>query len=82
MQPNSNPTPADLAALKKRLEFKATSTWGADAADLRLAARCVAAWVKLEKSEYDLSKVDGVWYCGHYDGATALAAVEGAEVGK
>jgi len=87
----NNPTPADLAALAGRLEEDAAIYYGSKhpqmAADLRMAARCVRAWAKLDNmiEESDtflqfrsLGASKQVWVpcqsCG--TGPTALAAVE------
>jgi hypothetical protein len=81
---------ADLAALRERLEGQANTCTPLLAADLRLAARCVGAWAKLEGAargtnwlfhgdEYGVA-MDAGWVEEGY--SSALAAVEGAEVGK
>jgi hypothetical protein len=83
------PSAADLAALKVRLEDMSNRVGlrSQDTADLRLAARCVAAWAKLEDKGVGGWKMDwDEWgdpalMTGYHSGGypTALAAVEGAE---
>ena len=90
--PNNNPNQADLEALADRLG-KMSNRVGVrskDTKDLRLAARCVLAWAKVEKHCDNLSYIgsgaadDKWWRYLHNDGnlsegGTALAAVESAE---